>query len=310
MREKRSSERTQTVKYDKEPKKKYFFVFEGTETEEIYFDSVKDYFSNQLIDFVTLIRNASENGFSNPAKMLDMILKNIEEHKTGKFSYKSVIDWIISYVKDEKLVNLNTRDLSEKLQDICRKELVKDLNEVIPKKSLKHVHKILLEKLTEIVKCEFKNITIDMIEDIIKTNEITYAHGFDTIVMIVDRDKGSFTAKQYEELISSCSKNGLRLCVTNPCFEFWLLMHFDIDRKFDKVKMLKNEKISDNVTYCHDILRTTFEGYHKNSYNAKSLMPKIPKAIQNEHNYCEDNIGLKNKIGSNLGLLLKDLGCN
>ena len=49
MREKRSSERTQTVKYDKEPKKKYFFVFEGTETEEIYFDSVKDYFQSHLI---------------------------------------------------------------------------------------------------------------------------------------------------------------------------------------------------------------------------------------------------------------------
>lgn len=309
MREKRTSERTKTQKYNKEPKKKYFFVFEGTETEEIYFDSVKDYFSNQLIDFVTLIRNTSENGFSNPAKMLDMILNNLEEHKSEKYSYRSVIDWIINYIKEEKLVNLKVQDLSQKLEGICCKEFTKDLNKTIPKKDLRNVHKTLLEKLSELVKCEFRKITIDMIEEIIRTNEITYAHGFDNIVMIVDRDKNSFTAKQYEELISSCSKNGFRLCVTNPCFEFWLLMHFDINRRFDKNKMLKNEKISSDVTYCHDVLRNIFKGYHKNSYDASVLMPKIPKAIKNEMNYCEDSIGLKTKIGSNIGLLLKDLGC-
>ena len=49
MREKRPSGRTKTQKYDREPKKKYFFVFEGTETEEIYFESVKEYLASQNI---------------------------------------------------------------------------------------------------------------------------------------------------------------------------------------------------------------------------------------------------------------------
>lgn len=309
MREKRDSGRTQTTNHEKQPKKKYFLVFEGTETEEIYFDAVKEFFSDQLMDFVTLIRNTSENGFSNPVKMLEMILKNLEEHKSGKFSYNTVIDWITAYIKKENLVNIKAEELNVKLKEICCKKIEKDLDKRIPEIELKNVLRALLKELTEIVKCQFRSITINLIEEIIAANEITYYPDIDQIVMIVDRDKGSFTFEQYERLIKSCSKNKIRLCVTNPCFEFWLLMHFDINGKFDETKMLKNPKVCNGVTYCHDVLRKLFAGYHKNSYDAMCLMPRIQKAIQNEQNYCEDNIGLKNNIGSNVGLLLKEFGC-
>lgn len=60
-------------------KKKYLLVFEGAETEEIYFDAFKEYFPNLLFEVVTLIRSNSENGFSNPQKMLEMILGNLKE---------------------------------------------------------------------------------------------------------------------------------------------------------------------------------------------------------------------------------------
>jgi Ca2+-binding EF-hand superfamily protein len=308
MREKKSSGRTPNNRSGSEPKKKYFLVFEGTETEEIYFDAVKEYFPDKLIDFVTLIRNTSERGFSNPAKMLEMILKNIEEHQTGKYSYRSVIDWITEYIKNEELVNLKAEKLDDELENICRKEYGKDIDKSIPKKELQNVIGKLLEKLTEYVKCKFRDINKNMIEDIIKENDITYCPGFDKIAMIVDRDKGSFTVAQYEKLVKSCSNNGIRLCVTNPCFEFWLLLHFD-NATFDEDKMLENAKVSNDVTYCHHILRNTFKGYHKNSYDAVSLMPKIKRAIQNEQGYHEDIIGLKTNIGSNVGRLLNELGC-
>ncbi len=310
MRENRNNRDGRTIKdRSNKKKKKYLLVFEGAETEEIYFDAFKEYIPNLLFEVVTLIRSNSENGFSNPEKMLEMILENLKEREEDKFSYHTLIDWIVDYVKQNRLIHLKSYDIKPKLEKICKDEIESNLDKKVKGRDITNTIKKLLEKLLEIVdevKCEFKNVPKEMIQNLIKENEIEYDSEIDEIVMVVDRDKGSFTPEQYENLVHECNRNKIRLVVTNPCFEFWLLLHFDVS--FDKNKMLKNAMVKEKVTYCHDILHNTFEGYHKNSYNVRFLMGKIKKAIQNEQKYCEDIIGLKTKIGSNVGKLLKDLG--
>ncbi|MBQ8906931.1 MAG: RloB domain-containing protein [Ruminococcus sp.] len=240
--------------------------------------------------------------------MLEMILINLKEHKDEKYSYKTLIDWIVDYITEEKLIYLKSNHIKTKLNEICKKDIEKNLDKTIRKKDVENIIKSLLQKLREEVKCEFKKISKEMLQEIINSGSIEYYSDLDEIVIIVDRDKSSFTHKQYTELVKECSRQGIKLVVTNPCFEFWLLMHFNINRKFNARDMLKNDKVTDDITYCHNILRNTFKGYQKNSYDAKLLMHKIKTAIDNEQLYCEDTIGLKTKIGSNVGKLLKELG--
>ena len=55
--------------------KKYFLVYEGKETEEIYFEGVNQNRSmigiNPLIELVPVVRSYSEEGWSNPKKIVD-----------------------------------------------------------------------------------------------------------------------------------------------------------------------------------------------------------------------------------------------
>ena len=77
MRENRTfAERTKVLKTD-EANKKYFLVYEGSDTEVIYFDAIRslreDIGINPLIELIPIIRSFSEEGWSNPKKILDRI---------------------------------------------------------------------------------------------------------------------------------------------------------------------------------------------------------------------------------------------
>ena len=100
---------------------------------------------------------------------------------------------------------------------------------------------------------------------------------------------------------------GFELYVTNPCFEFWLLLHFDEVFNLDKDKLLENPKITAKRRYVEHELRSLWPGYKKNSYRAERLMKNIDNAINNEKKFCEDIVGLENSIGSNIGKLISEM---
>ena len=74
MREKRTfAERTQVFTSDK-TLRKYFLVYEGSETEEIYFDAVSSLREkmkiNPLIEIIPIIRSYSEDGWSKAEQII------------------------------------------------------------------------------------------------------------------------------------------------------------------------------------------------------------------------------------------------
>lgn len=92
MREKKNFARRSRVLASAEARKKYFLVYEGEETEQIYFDAVneqKDSLGiNPLIELIPVMRSYSEVGWSNPKKILDRVLLNLEEDEKRSFPMK------------------------------------------------------------------------------------------------------------------------------------------------------------------------------------------------------------------------------
>ena len=311
MRERKNfAERTRISKEDR-TRKKYFLVFEGNRTEGIYFNAInelKDKIGiNPLIEIISIERTYTEEGWSHPKKILEQLLKDLKEIENGELSYKTLIDkimWII--IEDEKFS-------SKILKEISPEEIIEDIKNEI--ESLDNIVENIEEDceffLNMIIKKFF--LTIEEIPNILETvlknienEQITYSEDIDKMCLIVDRDKKSFKEEQYNYVKEECKRKNFKFYVTNPCFEFWLLLHFDEVHSINREKLLENKRASSKVRYVESELKKYFP-YNKNKYNAELLIEKIDLAIENEKRFCEDIEELKDKLGSNIGLLIKEL---
>lgn len=311
MRERKNfAERTRISKEDR-TRKKYFLVFEGNRTEGIYFNAInelKDKIGiNPLIEIISIERTYTEKGWSHPKKILEQLLKDLKEIENGELSYKTLIDkimWII--IEDEKFS-------SKILKEISPEEIIEDIKNEI--ESLDNIVENIEEDceffLNMIIKKFF--LTIEEIPNILETvlknienEQITYSEDIDKMCLIVDRDKKSFKEEQYNYVKEECKKKNFKFFVTNPCFEFWLLLHFDEVHSINREELLENKRVNSKVRYVQSELKKYFP-YNKNRYNAELLIEKIDLAIENEKSFCEDIEELKDELGSNVGLLIQEL---
>ena len=316
MRESRTfAERTKVLKSD-EAVKKYFLIYEGSDTEVIYFDAVRTMREsigiNPLIELIPIIRSFSEEGWSNPKKILDRVIENLRESKEQFISYESLLNRIMDYLYETKVITTSkvlARNIWKTMLQACDKKLKKSMEDRVD--NIETSCKILIEDLRE--EYEVVNIVED-ISEIIKDSGLTYEEGFDQICLIVDRDKDSFIStpenNQYKYVLDKCNKMGFQFCVTNPCFEFWLLLHFDEVFELDEEKLLNNSKVTAKRRYAENELRKIWPGYNKSSYHSEKLVENIAKAIENEKKFCEDIEKLENSVGSNIGRLVQRMRQN
>ena len=311
MREKKNfAERTRISNEDR-TRKKYFLVFEGNRTEGIYFNTInelKDKIGiNPLIEIISIEKTYTEEGWSNPKKILEQLLKDLEEIENGKFSYKTLVDKIIEIIMEDK------KFFSNILKEISLKEIIEDIKNEI--ESLDNIVENVEEDCEFLLNMIIKKLflTIEEIPNIleavlrnIENKQITYSEDIDKMCLIVDRDKKSFKEEQYNYVKEECKKKNFKLYVTNPCFEFWLLLHFDEVHLINKEELLENKRASSKVRFVESELKKYFP-YNKNKYNAELLIEKIDLAIENEKRFCEDIERLKNELGSNVGLLIQEL---
>jgi len=311
MREKRNfAERTKISKEDR-TRKKYFLVFEGSRTEEIYFDTINELKGkigiNPLIEIISIERTYSEYGWSNPKKILEQLLKDLEEIEDEKLSYKTLVDKIMEIIVEDKNFSLKISKKSN------LKEVIEDIENEIEslENTVKNIEEDCITLLSIITKKVFlvKETIANILEKVLENignQQITYSEDIDKMCLIVDRDKKSFKEEQYNYVKEECKRKNFKFYVTNPCFEFWLLLHFDEVHSINREKLLENKRASSKVRYVESELKKYFP-YNKNKYNAELLIEKIDLAIENEKRFCEDIEELKDKLGSNIGLLIKEL---
>ncbi|NLP46070.1 MAG: RloB domain-containing protein [Epulopiscium sp.] len=302
------------TKKSNEAMRKYFLIFEGDQTEVQYFEGINNYRNeigiSPLIEIKPLLRSYTEKGWSNPKKLLNRLIEYVNENTTKTMTVHSFSSIVVDFLLEENLISKKSLYGADDIFQILLyyfydkyKKKASDPIENFKKASQEAV--FCLRKKVNII------TAVDTLSHYLKNQHITYAEGFDKICLIVDRDKESFVSyphnDQYEYVKNTCKAKGYGFYLTNPCFEFWLLLHFDIVFKIDEKKLLENPKVTSKKTYAEHQLKKVLPKYKKNNIQFPILKDRIDTAIKNEKFFCEDIDQLKNNIGSNIGLLLTEL---
>ncbi|MGB1252920.1 MAG: RloB family protein [Candidatus Promineifilaceae bacterium] len=101
----------------------------------------------------------------------------------------------------------------------------------------------------------------------------------DQVWIVVDVDEHS----TLEDTLNQCDTHGYHYAVSNPCFEFWLLLHICSIEEFNQAQLeafLINKKTSRvNSVLTEELSRRQLGGGGANKRKVKTYIPFVPSAI-------------------------------
>lgn len=103
-------------------------------------------------------------------------------------------------------------------------------------------------------------------------------HNGDRVAIVMDLDL-RYTRREVSDMIGKCSKYGIELYVSNPCFEVWLILHFH--------KYTKPSNPEDMIVQMEDVLG---HPYKKSQY-LEWTRDMVEKALSNAHGLYGDSFG-------------------
>jgi|LGOV01.1.fsa_nt_gb hypothetical protein len=161
------------------------------------------------------------------------------------------------------------------------------------------------DKLEKQNKCDNDNDIDDIELDL-----SNYDSKIDEIWLIFDRDPKTFFKEQYEEVDEICDKYKLNIGLTNPNFEFWLLLHLENIDNYDRKELLENKKVGGKNSdrfIKKELEKRLTGGYDKNNIKFKRFMPNISLAIKQVTKFETTKDNAFEKLGSTIGNLLEKM---
>lgn len=286
--------------------KKYYLIYEGSKTEVQYFagiDQNKELLNiNSLIEIVPILRSYNEEDWSNPQKILDKLIEYVSVKEGELLTVGAFLDKVIDWLLEEQIISEKGIYNNKNLKEECLKLFESETAIIEIAEASKIVSTFLTTEL---------NISdsVKQIEEYVKRQFVTYEEGYDKICLIADRDKQSFKEEQYDYVAKTCLEKGYNFYISNPCFEFWLLLHYDEILDMDRQKLLTNPKETPRAKkrFLEKQLSLLMGGYNKNNFMFNKILDKVDKAIENEKQFCEKVEDLKTDLGCNIGLLIKEM---
>ncbi|WP_323679118.1 RloB domain-containing protein [Exiguobacterium indicum] len=270
---KKSRERTVT----REIRSKILFFVEGDKTEKIYLSMFKKTIpSSKNIDIEIFDRWERMSGISNQHDIVEKTKKYLERCKTITNRQKNKVNELIKLMENHELTIEDTQTKIRELNTFLGEEILSEKD-------------VLLHQLLSIKTC------FDFDEKI------------DKICFVLDRDCGSFTPEQYDQVLEICDQCNYDLGLSTPCFEFFLFLHLTDTEKPSEELLINNKN-----DYMYNFLRKELREKHKlifkkNKYDAKFFIEKFEEFEENIKTYSQNNIELKNNLGSSLGTILRRL---
>lgn len=111
---------------------------------------------------------------------------------------------------------------------------------------------------------------LNKLKSYLEENEISISR-YDKAWMVVDRDVGDRSKEQLDQVYDKCILNKYNFSLSNPCFELWLLLHFENPAAKD----------ADTSTKCKNRLKTYLPNYEKSHVEVLKMKPYISNAIRN-----------------------------
>lgn len=255
-----------------EPLSVYFLSVEGNDTEVKYFRGVKSSKSaigiSALID-IEILNRRSKDTQSDPTKVIELLEEYIEIRGTD----------------DEHIINELTEDFINKYS----REFIQDyINnpQSIPKK----------QRNAFSYELQLLGYDIEYRRYLRKYNSEK-----DVFCIVIDRDKHS----NVKECIQYCNEKKYKAYLTNPCFEFWLLLHLvDVKEKYKYEDLLENKKLTNTHSFVSKEVSELAGHGKKNICFEKNYLTNIDLAIQRANDYETDINSLHDKVGTNLGELI------
>ena len=137
-------------------------------------------------------------------------------------------------------------------------------------------------------------------------DEFNFKKG-DELWMVIDTDRW----KNIPSIIEACSElENMFVAVSNPCFEFWLLLHVKDIQEFNKEELeliLKNQKISKNRNYVDTKIVEIVGSYNKTNLNTDNFIPHIDEAVLRAKNLDQPQEEYPTKLGSHIYKLIEKL---
>lgn len=103
----------------------------------------------------------------------------------------------------------------------------------------------------------------------------------DELWLVIDRDR--WHERMLSQVAKLCAQNThLNFCMSNPCFELWLLLHLEDIRNYDmetKMAVAENKKNKAGATWLKKRMRDLLGAYSESKYDAARLLPNVPVAM-------------------------------
>ena len=127
----------------------------------------------------------------------------------------------------------------------------------------------------------------------------------DVFGIVIDRDAGNHSPENMARIFDECDEKGYRCFLTNPRFEFWLLLHIadvkseypdELEKMLDFNDETVDKHLLEKTGGGKKIQRKTFDTY---------FLPNIDTAIERANGLCTSRNELLDQLGSTLGELFE-----
>ena len=129
---------------------------------------------------------------------------------------------------------------------------------------------------------------------------------------MVDRESVEERKKAIEAIIPICKEKGYSIAVSNPTFEFWLLLHVCDISSYDEATLHQNNWATEAKR--RRFLDKELSNLLENGFSKKKgrfnqdivTLDNIKRAVHQEQRFCNELPNLLDELGSNVGYLIKD----
>lgn len=130
----------------------------------------------------------------------------------------------------------------------------------------------------------------------------------DELWMIIDRDRWP----NIQQIFTFCQDEGnFYLALSNPCFEFWLLLHLKDIKDFteNELKLIfRNRKVSSKKTYLKQLIGKLLpDGYNESKIKPERFLPAVDDAIYRAKTLDDISEDYPTKLGSHVYKLVDKL---